>query len=172
MDEFSKKLDQIEKAIESELYHPALALALTIPDVCGKIRYGYKEAKNDQERYTKWYNEYVLAHSVSKWRGDPSEIRNPEFNGRDLWNLRCEYLHAGKANVLYFENVPYGYKFELNIGNIGLIVYSGNNDCGMYSSTIKVYDLCYEIVYGARRFYKEVEKKEVFEDRNIVYKAF
>ena len=36
-DIFLGKISEIEKAIESELYNCALALALTLPDVCGKV---------------------------------------------------------------------------------------------------------------------------------------
>lgn len=34
-----EKVLQIRKALEAEIYLPALALALTLPDICGQIEY-------------------------------------------------------------------------------------------------------------------------------------
>ena len=47
---------EIRSAISNHLYYPALALALTLPDVCGNVEYPESSVF---DRYTKWYDECV-----------------------------------------------------------------------------------------------------------------
>ena len=42
----------INESLESKNYYAALFMALTIPDICGKLE--YPEAKTNKERYYKW----------------------------------------------------------------------------------------------------------------------
>ena len=51
-----KLVEDIERAIEHECYFSALALALTLPDICGKAE--YPELKVG-ERYKKWCQKYI-----------------------------------------------------------------------------------------------------------------
>lgn len=46
------RLQEIENLLSSKFYQAALALALTVPDICGKVEFP-KEGVHD--RYTKWF---------------------------------------------------------------------------------------------------------------------
>lgn len=46
-------LEDIKLAVDNKAYFSALALTLTIPDICGKIEY---KNLNDKEKYIKWFN--------------------------------------------------------------------------------------------------------------------
>ena len=48
-------IDEIEKALNNELYLVALMTALTIPDALSSIKYG----KGGGDNYVKWFDEYV-----------------------------------------------------------------------------------------------------------------
>jgi len=48
-----------ETSLENGAYFGALALGLTLPDICGKA--AYPSIKKVGERYKKWYNENVEA---------------------------------------------------------------------------------------------------------------
>lgn len=60
------KIAAIRKAVESECYLPALALALTLPDICGQIEYpdfkrkdkNGKEFREGRRQYVTWYNDF------------------------------------------------------------------------------------------------------------------
>ena len=47
------RLKEIRQALQNELYHCALALALTLPDICGKHELPDVAVKS---RYTKWFD--------------------------------------------------------------------------------------------------------------------
>ena len=49
-------IDEIEKALNHDLYFAALNLALTLPDICGKAEH---PDLRTGERYKKWYDEIV-----------------------------------------------------------------------------------------------------------------
>ena len=51
-----KLIDEIEIALENNLYLVALNTALTLPDICGKAEYPQLKTA---ERYKKWYDEYI-----------------------------------------------------------------------------------------------------------------
>ena len=42
-------INDINKALDAEAYMAALALVLTLPDICGKVAYG--ETLRNKERY-------------------------------------------------------------------------------------------------------------------------
>ena len=55
--QMKKIFKEIEKALKEEMYYSALALTLTLPDICGKAEYG--DIQNG-ERYKKWINNYAI----------------------------------------------------------------------------------------------------------------
>ncbi|MDR0500306.1 MAG: hypothetical protein LBG97_03545, partial [Coriobacteriales bacterium] len=44
------------RALEAKAYLSALALTLTLPDICGKAAYPFMKSR---ERYRKWYDENI-----------------------------------------------------------------------------------------------------------------
>lgn len=50
------KISEIRRALNLELYNCALATALTLPDICGKVEFPNEYSR---ERYTKWFDKYV-----------------------------------------------------------------------------------------------------------------
>lgn len=66
----------------------ALALALTIPDICGKIKYP-KDGVG--MRYSRWFNEYIYPYYCA-YEGHFVDDCT-EFNGIVCYALRCSYLH-------------------------------------------------------------------------------
>lgn len=84
----------IEKSIESENWYSALTLALTIPDICGRLSYPDLEKKS-QKRYVKWFDEYILHHYESPFHGEGFTF----MSGGDCYALRCALLHEGRDDV-------------------------------------------------------------------------
>lgn len=84
----------IEKSIESENWYAALTLALTIPDICGRLS-NPDLAKKSKERYVKWFDEYVLHHYESPFHGAGFTF----MSGGDCYALRCALLHEGRDDV-------------------------------------------------------------------------
>jgi len=84
-------VDSVRKDLQNENWYAALFMALTLPDICGKIQYP-KELS--QARYVKWFNKY-LSHKYTSEVG-PSRERNVFLSGEDCYALRCSLLHEGK----------------------------------------------------------------------------
>lgn len=102
MERFTKA---IEKSIENENWYSALTLALTIPDICGRISYPEFEKKSEK-RYVKWFDKYMLHHYEIKLPVMPDEydVIAPEqkrtlISGGDCYALRCALLHEGRNDV-------------------------------------------------------------------------
>ncbi len=86
-------IKDINKSLDSECLFSALALALTIPDICGKILYPEKKTG---VRYKLWYNEYIGDYEKSP---DEKSRRMPYMSGELCYALRCAFLHSGDTDV-------------------------------------------------------------------------
>ena len=88
-------IDDINRALENEAYFAALALALTLPDICGKAKY---PNERNGARYISWYDEYV-----GKYEQCPCEAckenKMPYLSGEVIYQLRNSFLHQGTPNV-------------------------------------------------------------------------
>ena len=91
-----KRLQEARNCIDNGLYEAALALALTLPDICGQVE--YPALKKVGERYTKWIDDFV----------DSKGLYDPLFDAvggfehlesQDIYKLRCAFLHSGDQDI-------------------------------------------------------------------------
>lgn len=86
-----KLIEDIEKALDHDCYFAALALALTLPDICGKVEFpNYKHT----QRYIEWFNKYI---AVTEQCPDYQYV--PYLTGKIVHKLRCAILHEGNPNI-------------------------------------------------------------------------
>lgn len=94
-------LNDIEKAIENEAYFSALALTLTIPDICGKIE--NTNIGKDKCKYMKWFNDWVYPYYKVIYDPKDEKFYKYEkllkFDGNLCYALRCAVLHSGNYKV-------------------------------------------------------------------------
>ena len=83
--------DAITKAVADRNWLAATALALTMPDICGRMEHPKHES---EKRYRAWWNKYML----EKYRGGPN--KKVFLSGGDAYALRCAYLHEGGGKTL------------------------------------------------------------------------
>ena len=90
-------IEDMNRALEHDCYFAALAIALMLPDICGKAK--YPKAKVG-DRYIDWYNEYVGRYEKSPKNEDcPDEVDMPYLSGEVVYSLRCSFLHQGNPNI-------------------------------------------------------------------------
>ncbi len=92
-------LDDLEKAVKGKAYFSALALALTLPDICGKIEY---HNLDDRGKYIKWFDEWIYQYlkiPTSKVDAFEKYDELAKFDGEVCYALRCAYLHAGNFEL-------------------------------------------------------------------------
>lgn len=76
--------DSIRKSVNNKNWYAAVAMALTLPDICGNIKWP-KEAST--KRSIRWFNESDLS-SKSKF-----------LKAENFYALRCSYIHEGSGNI-------------------------------------------------------------------------
>ncbi len=89
----------LRKAVGDKNWYAALALALSLPDICGWLDSG--ETKVGL-RYQAWFKQYLNHHYDKRLRekepGIVSEC-GPFLNGSDCYALRCAFLHQGLEDL-------------------------------------------------------------------------
>lgn len=91
----TKIIDDINKALDNNAYFAALALALTIPDICGKAE--YPDASTGK-RYKDWYNEYIGQYEKCPCE-ECQKNKQPYLSGEIVYSLRNSFLHQGTPNI-------------------------------------------------------------------------
>ena len=148
------KICDVKRSIEAKAYLAALSLALTFPDICGKL--AYPNVQKVRERYIKWFDDYVSQFY------SPNEKEYPQFTGEMCYKLRCAFLHAGNA-----EGIPID-QFELCIDGCSCFgsTWSDENDKKHYIR-INVVELCAGICGAAEQFYTLNSNQLDFSDTHI-----
>ncbi len=86
----------IKRSLEVQLWMPALALALTLPDVCSQIEYPeYAGPGSTGKRYPKWFECWVK-EKLFRIGHDGKEF---PMSGEDCYAFRNAFLHVGEAKL-------------------------------------------------------------------------
>lgn len=99
------KIKDINLALNIKSYLSALALSLTLPDICGQIEYpDFKHdngKRNIGKQYAAWFDDWVNHYYADNtgWTEDFSKANNPYFTGEMCYDLRCSFLHAGNSDI-------------------------------------------------------------------------
>ena len=156
-DMFIGKIVEIEKALEAELYNCALALALTLPDVCGKVEF---PNCGNKKRYKDWFSLYALPCFTVEATKLPSEeiVEYTWLSAEECWALRCAFLHAGNYDVDC-----------ATLANVHIHVHKRDGE--NYSHMVRdskyvdwdVIELCKKLCLAAREYYFSIEDKTRFD---------
>ncbi|MCK4089647.1 hypothetical protein HCY66_06050 [Acinetobacter radioresistens] len=108
-------IEALEKCVQTENWYGALFIALTLPDICGKIE--FPEFRRPGPRYEAWFDKYLSkfycdenrlhTHSDQRIAAIQNSIpphigkrkRFAYMTGKDLYALRCAYLHEGSDEL-------------------------------------------------------------------------
>lgn len=179
MSAFENKIQSIREAYKNGLYEPALALALTLPDICGAIKYRSDEVGY---RYIKWSNDHIFLE-------DPSN-KGENFAGAALFQLRCSFLHNGDEQIYKdtfkdknkYKNVYIKY-FELmkpKSGEEGIGELLSRAEVRrdsvtkeeFYTVKMNIRKIIDEICNAAESFYEGWKNKSDFEDHVVVFQDY
>lgn len=84
--DLQRLLNSVRDAVEAENWLAGLALALALPDICGRIQHPRTPSRR---RYQTWWDKY-FRKSYSYGSG-----QNDYVTGKEVYLLRCAYLHEG-----------------------------------------------------------------------------
>lgn len=87
-------MSAINKSLESSNWLAALFVALSMPDICGKIE---SPNQSSPKRYAFWFDKYV----GDKYIGylGPQKEKHIFLSGNDCYALRCSLLHEGHDDI-------------------------------------------------------------------------
>jgi len=87
-------IGSIERALSAEIWQPALALSLSVPDILGQIEYPELSGRGKTgARYEQWFDTWVVPALYSGQWAHFAGI----MNGQDCYAFRCSYLHVGES---------------------------------------------------------------------------
>ena len=155
-------INDVEKSLDKDYLFSALALVLTIPDVCGKISY---PSKKPSDRYINWFDEHIGNYEKCP---DAGSNGMPHLSGKLCYTLRCSYLHGGDTNIAKKYS-------NFTLDNFILITESKNQyDLYVDSSSLSNVDgkttaiyeinirrLCCLLIWCAKSFLKRCIKKSL-----------
>lgn len=162
------KTKEIRAALDSGLYNCALALSLTLPDVCAIVK--YPDAKKHRaQSYKKWFCEYVqpLFTSIAESLPDYVYKEYTWFTDEECWALRCAVLHAGNYSL---EKVDLT-KVRLHAHMRDGISYSHFFQSGQ-SVDWDVVQICETICQAAEHYYDSIEDKSRFVLDEVVIESW
>lgn len=87
-------ISALDKSLENKNWYSALFIALSLPDICGKLTFSLKSS---YKRYVKWFDLY-LKNRFTYPVGADNEI-HCFLSGSDCYALRCAYLHEGTDDI-------------------------------------------------------------------------
>lgn len=158
MDGFLIKIDEIRTALNANLYNCALAVSLTLPDICGKIE--FPQEASAAKRYKDWFSVYVEPLvTVPATKLPEEETVNVTWINRDeCWALRCAVLHAGNYEIE---------RIKLEDVHIHAHKRNGENYNHMLRDTQSadwdVILLCETLCHASEQYYKNIEEKNLFD---------
>lgn len=166
-----QKLEAIKKAYSDGNYMAALALALTIPDICGQVEFPeLSGSRHVGERYRKWFDLHMKQYYGEDgiMHTDLSSLDNKMervFNADICYALRCAVLHSGNDDV---NRVNKAYSFMIYATNIDIEVpisitslsLSGkSSDEYRQVIVMDLYQFCYWISEEAKKSYAQNESE-------------
>lgn len=165
-------ISDINRALEQECYFASLALALTLPDICGKAAYSKLRVG---ERYKRWCKEFVCEQEKpSSPHGDDMPYMSEEI----LYSLRNFLLHQGTPDVdaseINEERCKVD-KFALILtdsdsinGGTSRVSYGANLKIVEREQTISIRHICTVLCRASEKYYKENKEKFVFFNYSII----
>jgi hypothetical protein len=141
-------VDATRAAVGSGNWYAALALALTIPDICGRLE---TPAMGSQARYVGWYDRYLLRkyqHPVG-----PSRTLHTFLCGADCYALRCAYLHQGEFGIEDQRAQQALLNFHFTPPQPGMFIHNNQMDNVLQ---LQVDVFCEDVCVGAARWLEAV----------------
>ncbi len=138
--------DAIRTAVENKNWYGALMIALTMPDICGKLE---NPKLNSKTRSIKWFKTWM--ESVYIVTGYDRK-RTLFLCGDDFYSLRCSLLHQGEDNIEEQKARKILNKFHFITPPSGNSVIHRNYNSTKQILQLQVDKFCYEIIRAVNQW--------------------
>lgn len=147
-------LEQIEACLQEKLYLPALASALSLPDICAALESDNGESSGT--KYQKWYDEYGRKYCSKK------------MTSKQAYQFRCRMLHQGSSQIDKNDETIRVCFFEPSESTDGITAH--DNSLGD-SLNIDIQKFCNGMIKAVREWLKNMETNENVQknlDKNFI----
>lgn len=164
-----EKIKEVRAAVRNQTYIAALALALTLPDICSQVEKCV--SKGNRHYYESWVDKYMDDEAFSF----PLDgFEKQAFKGNMCYSLRCKLLHNGNVDVKNPKNnvnvdefilvkpgsQHYFYGFQYRVSKL-------QNGTKKYTTIIGVDYLCEVLCRTAEDYYNNHSNKILFEEHTF-----
>lgn len=167
-----QRIEEVKLCVSQEMWQAALALALTIPDICGQIEFSNLKMKNRKGeeieasqgcKYSEWFHRHIEHYYADKQGWDKNKFAiNPIFTGDMCYQLRCAFLHSGDDATNKIDS-KIKHRFNLRINSCDSISLNKKGDIN--GVDIEIANLCNYICEGALDFYSNWDNHQDFTDK-------
>ena len=155
------KIFDIKIALKNGAYQSALALSLTLPDICSQV--WKQKNKTDNKDYIDWCNTYLNYNEINVGFG----TENATIHGEETYALRCAFLHNGNEDIKSQKAANNTTITKLHIVKPNELdgygfLYKVNNSTGDVDVTFDVEQICILLCDAAEKFYNQHNKPSDF----------
>lgn len=170
---FLHRVEEVEFNIQDRRWQSALALALTLPDICGGIafpdmvkRYRDGRVMLDRQKvptrdvggqYIRWFDTYASDY----FKLSDSDVR-PYICGERCWQLRCEYLHQNKGFLNDTEEQTVRFHLGVNCGTLVCQMKKEKGSLDGQDIRIDIEQFCLRMCQAARNYYEATHMEKDF----------
>lgn len=170
---FLHRVEEVEFNIQDRRWQSALALALTLPDICGGIafpdmvkRYRDGRVMLDRQKvptrdvggqYIRWFDTYASDY----FKLSDSDVR-PYICGERCWQLRCEYLHQNKGFLNDTEEQTVRFHLGVNCGTSVCQMKKEKGSLDGQDIRIDIEQFCLRMCQAARNYYEATHMEKDF----------
>lgn len=93
-------LDSIRTSLATNNHFGAIAMALTLPDICASVDDEY--SKTSRNKYCQWFDKYLANTYKIFFRNEG--VVNVIFGASECYAARCSFLHQG-TNIIKHQEI-------------------------------------------------------------------
>lgn len=166
-------IDEINVSLGNGCYMAALALALTLPDICAKAE--YPTVKGNKKRYIDWYDNNIGQFEAAGAK-NPAGESTPYLSGEVVYSLRNSVLHQGTPNIeegkgnidKFVFVVQRPNEFNIYADVFSVVIHNGDTENAVKEYRVNIGRLCLIITLTAQKYYEENKDKFDFFNYTII----
>ena len=162
-------VDDLKSAVTCSAWYSALSLALTLPDICGRLA---DPTKGSEARFVEWFNTFVKPKYTLPV--GPQHVQTVFLEGADCYALRCAYLHQGEHDLGGQRARQALDRFHFTRPRPGLVVHKNTVSSSAGSATLQLQvDLfCLDICAAVEAWLHTVQGSNAVQSRIDMLAAF
>jgi hypothetical protein len=147
-DSMKRFVSAVRSSVENQNWYSALFVALSLPDICGKLE---NPAKFSGDRYKDWFEKYMAHHYAHKI--GPDHTLHVFLSPRDCYALRCAFLHEGEDELNNQKSREVLERIHFVAPTPGMMVH-----CNQYNNILQVQvDIfCNQICDGVEQWFRDI----------------